>query len=131
MNLVFFPPRLLSRLGANAAARTAAESLHTESSAAAIRFAEVLGARRLPAAALHVRIARAEMNAAEELKRAGANDEAYSLLLRAGAEADLAIRLCLQDSQQVSSQLTRPTHKARATHRVYVAAVPARAAARG
>lgn len=129
MNLMFFPPRLLSRLGVNATARTAAESLHTESSAAAIRFAEVLGARLVPAAALHLRLARAEMNAADALKCAGANDEAYSLLLRAGVEADLAISLCLQDRRQIPARVTRPAPKSRATPRVY--AVPARAAARG
>lgn len=131
MNLMFFPPRLLSRLGVDVSGRTAAESLHTESSAAVIRFAEALGARRLPDAARHLRLARAEMNAAAELKRAGANDEAYSLLLRAGAEADLAVRMCLEECQRASSGLARPAHKARTLPRVYAIPGPARVSARG
>lgn len=69
------------------------QALHTETSTAAIRSAEELGAPKVPQAALHLQLAKEAMVAATALNEAGDTDEANSLLERAEADAELAVAL--------------------------------------
>ena len=86
--------------GACAAGCATTEALHTEPSSAAIRSAEELGAPDSPQASLHLVLAREEMQAAENLHSKGQVDEANSLLLRAEADAELAIALARVETEK-------------------------------
>lgn len=85
-------------LAAPACATT--EALHTETSTAAIRSAEDLGAATVPQAALHLQLAQEEMKAAEALNAKGQEEEGKSLLLRAEADAELAVALSRADADR-------------------------------
>jgi regulator of protease activity HflC (stomatin/prohibitin superfamily) len=85
-------------LGAPACATT--EALHTETSTAAIRSAQDLGAATVPQAALHLQLAQEEMKAAEALNAKGQQEEGKSLLLRAEADAELAVALSRADADR-------------------------------
>ena len=80
------------------------QALHTESSSAAIRSAEDLGARALPQASLHLQFAKEELEAATELYAKGERAEAESLLLCAEADAELAIALSQADAERIDAQ---------------------------
>lgn len=58
-----------------------------------IRAAEELGADRHPRAALHLKMARDQMRTARALIADGDGDEAYPVLVRAEADAELALTL--------------------------------------
>jgi len=98
------PPGLLLLIGAGAAGCSAKEPLHTETSSAAIRSAEDLGATNVPQASLHLQLAKEEMQAATDLNTKGKKDEGTSLLLRAEADAELAIALSQADAQKTEAQ---------------------------
>lgn len=74
--------------------------LHTETSTAAIRSAEELGATNVPRAALHLQFAKEEMAAATALNEKGETEEANSWLLRAEADAELAVALSRADAEK-------------------------------
>ncbi len=78
--------------------------LHTESSTAAIRSAEELGATNVPRAALHLQFAKEEMAAASELNAKGNAEMANSWLLRAEADAELAVALSRADAEKTEAQ---------------------------
>jgi hypothetical protein len=63
------------------------------SSQAAIRSADELGASKAPQASVYLQLARDEFEKARALMRAGDNHEATALLMRAQADADLALAL--------------------------------------
>lgn len=84
----------------SAAGCATTEALHTEPSSAAIRSAEELGAPDTPQASLHLVLAREEMQAAENLHGKGRVEEANSLLLRAEADAELAIALARVETEK-------------------------------
>jgi hypothetical protein len=79
--------------------------LSTETSTSAIRAAEAVGADDVPKAALHLQLANEELIGAQKLAADGKKEEADSLLLRAEADAELAILLSKEDSEQ--SEATR------------------------
>lgn len=75
-------------------------ALRTESSTSAIRAAEEVGAGEIPRASFHLEAARDELARAKDLADNGQHDEAASLLLRAEADAELAILLSREQVQQ-------------------------------
>jgi hypothetical protein len=84
--------------------------LRTESSTSAIRAAEAVGAADVPSAALHLQLAKEELDRARGMAGRGAKGEAASQLLRAEADADLAVVL--------SQEQTEKTEAAQAMERV-------------
>ena len=76
------------------------QALNTESSTAAIRSAEELGAPAVPQASLHLQLAKEAMGEAAALHAEGRDEEANSLLLRAEADAELAVALSRADAEK-------------------------------
>ena len=62
-------------------------------SQAALRAAETVGADKVPPAALHLQLAREQIEKAEALVKVGDNCGADRLLQRAEADAELAVAL--------------------------------------
>ena len=88
---------LFAAFAAGCASRPA---LRTESSTSAIRAAEEVGASGVPGAALHLQLAREELDRARGLSDRGEKDEAASQLLRAEADAELAIVLSREQAEK-------------------------------
>jgi hypothetical protein len=80
-------------LGAALTGCATTQALHVESSASAIRSAEEHGAADVPQASLHLQLAKEELKKATDLNADGDADEAKSMLMRAEADAELAIEL--------------------------------------
>lgn len=78
--------------------------LHTDTSSSAIRAAEEVGAGQVPAAALHLQLAKESLAQAKVLADKGDKDEAASLLLRAEADAELAILLSRVQSERIEAE---------------------------
>jgi type IV pilus biogenesis protein CpaD/CtpE len=79
-----------------ALARCASAPVNTDrlsSTEAPIRAAEELGATRVPEAALELRLAQDQMEQAKQFLRNGDKQHADMLLLRAQADAELAVAL--------------------------------------
>jgi len=93
---------LLAGLGVAGCAAT--QPLHTEAPTAAIRSAEEVGAADNPQAALHLQYAKEEMKASATLNTNGKVEEARSLLLRAEADAELAVALARADDQKTEAK---------------------------
>lgn len=74
--------------------------LQTDSSTSAIRAAEAVGATDVPRAALHLQLAREGLDRANALAQKGKKDEAESQLLRAEADAELAILLAQEQDER-------------------------------
>jgi len=74
--------------------------LRTESSSSAIRAAEEVGANEVPRAALHLQIAKEELDKANKLAEMGEKDRAASMLQRAEADAELAILLSREQAER-------------------------------
>lgn len=87
---------LLATLGAGCASSPA---LNTSNSSSAIRTAEAAGAKDTPLAALHLRLAREATANAEDLASRGKHEQAESMLLRAEADAELAILLSREQTE--------------------------------
>lgn len=87
-------------LAAAVAGCAPAPALRTESSTSAIRAAEEVGASDVPGAALHLQLATEELDRARVLSDQGKKDEANSQLLRAEADAELAIVLSREDAEK-------------------------------
>lgn len=101
MNNPFPRAGLLLLLGACAHKE---QALYTETSTAAIRSAEDLGAHDVPQASLHLQLAKEELAAATVLNDKGEKEQGTSLLLRAEADAELAIALSQADAQKTEAQ---------------------------
>lgn len=95
---------LLLAIGFVAAGCASTRPLHTETSTAAIRSAEDLGANDVPKASLHLQLAKEELAAAKELNEDKQPEEAKSLLLRAEADAELAIALSEADAERLAAE---------------------------
>lgn len=67
--------------------------MKTEASTSGIRAAEAVGAANVPRAALHLQLAREELAQAVKLEAADEKEQGASLLLRAQADAELALAL--------------------------------------
>lgn len=77
--------------------------LATEPSSSAIRAAEAVGSANVPRAALHLQLARESLDRATELAAKGDQDEATSLLMRAEADAELAILLAQAQGEKADA----------------------------
>lgn len=75
----------------------------TESSTAAIRAAEEVGANKVPRASLHLQLAKEEAEHAKQLSTSGDKERAASLLLRAEADADLAVALSREQAERTDA----------------------------
>ncbi len=78
--------------------------LHTEVESAAIRSAEEVGAGEVPRAALHLQLAKEHLAAATVLHEKGDTEEAESMLLRAEADAELAVVLSRQEAEKQDAE---------------------------
>ena len=77
--------------------------LQTEGSTSGIRAAEELGSAKVPEAKLHVQLAKEELGNAEALAKGGDTERANSMLLRAEADAQLAVALSREDVEKNES----------------------------
>lgn len=75
-------------------------ALRTEPSTSAIRAAEEVGANKVPVAALHLQLAQEALDRARGLSERGKKDEAASQLLRAEADAELALVLSREQAEK-------------------------------
>ncbi len=88
--------RILALALFTALARCASAPVNTEklsATEAPIRAAEELGASRVPEAALELRLAQDQMEQAKQFLRNGDKQRADAVLLRAQADAELAVAL--------------------------------------
>jgi hypothetical protein len=81
-----------------------APPLRTEASTSGIRAAEEAGAAKVPQASLNLQLAKEELELARGLSAKGEKKEAASMLLRAEADAELAIALSHEDSEKLEAQ---------------------------
>jgi hypothetical protein len=79
------------------------QPLQTEGSTSGIRAAEELGAAKVPEAKLHLQLAKEELGSAEALAKSGDAERANSMLLRAEADAQLAVALSREDVEKNES----------------------------
>jgi len=89
---------------AAACASAPAPTDRVASSQASIRAAEEMGAHNVPTAALHLQLANEELDQSRQLIRAGRNDRARTLLMRAEADAELALTLARESSMRAQAQ---------------------------
>jgi len=74
--------------------------LRTEASTSGIRAAEEAGAASAPQASLHLQLAREELESAKGLAAKGEKEQADSMLMRAEADAELAVALSHRDAEK-------------------------------
>ncbi len=74
------------------------------SSEAAIRAAREVGAQSDPKAALHLKLAEEQRQKAEALVKDGKNEEAEGLLMRAEADAELALALARSAAMKAEAE---------------------------
>jgi hypothetical protein len=79
--------------------------MSTESSTSAIRAAKEIGAEDIPRASLHLQLAQEELALAEAMEEKGENDKAASQLMRAEADAELAILLSREENEKADAAL--------------------------
>jgi hypothetical protein len=75
-----------------------------EANSAAIRSAEEVGAPKVPQAALHLQLAREQTEHAKALLAKGERSNAEGLLMRAEADANLAVALSRGDTSAREAQ---------------------------
>jgi hypothetical protein len=103
---------VLIALGAGACASTPAPYERVASSEAAIRAAREVGSEQVPQASLHLKLAEESVQKAKAQIRDGDNNAAAFTLLRAQADAELALALARENKTRADAQLV--IEKARA-----------------
>lgn len=83
-----------------AAGCASAPPVSTEKSTSGIRAAEEVGAPKVPRAALHLQLAKEELGNAQALANKDENEKAESMLLRAQADAELAVALSRENAEK-------------------------------
>ena len=78
----------------------ASAPLRTEASTSGIRAAEEVGAAKVPQASLHLQLAKEELELAKGLAAKDEKKKAASMLLRAEADAELAVALSRGDAEK-------------------------------
>lgn len=78
--------------------------MRTESSTSGIRAAEEVGAAKVPQAALHLQLAKEELERAKKFGADGDKDQGASMLLRAQADAELAVALSREDTERTEAR---------------------------
>jgi len=107
MSHVSKTPRIL---GAAALAFTllgagcASAPLHTDASTSGIRAAEEVGAPKVPRAALHLQLAKEELQHAKDLSADGKASEASSQLQRSEVDAELAVALSREATEAAEAR---------------------------
>jgi hypothetical protein len=91
-------------LAAAMAAGCASDPLKTERSTSGIRAAQEVGAAGVPQAALHLQLAKEELAQAEGLSKQGEKEQAESLMMRAEADAELAVALSRESTEKSEAQ---------------------------
>jgi len=79
------------------------EVVDREASTSAIRAAQEVGAKDVPSAALYLQLAKEQLDKAEALAAKGEKKQAESMLLRAQADAELAIVLSHGDKDKTEA----------------------------
>jgi len=74
--------------------------MRTEASTSGIRAAEEVGAAQVPRAALHLQLAKEELDRARKLNADGDKNEGASMLLRAQVDAELAVALSRENTER-------------------------------
>jgi len=82
------------------AAGCASAPMSTEASTSGIRAAEEAGAAKVPQASLYLQLAREELESAKALNAKGEKEQAASMLVRAEADAELAVALSRGDAEK-------------------------------
>ena len=80
------------------------QPLRTEASTSGIRAAEEVGAAKVPQASLHLQLAKEELELARGLAAKKEEKKAASMLLRAEADAELALALSRGDAEKSEAQ---------------------------
>lgn len=78
--------------------------LRTEGTTSGIRAAEEVGAADVPRAALHLQLAKEELEHAKALFAKGEKEIAASLLMRSEADAELAVALAREDAEKTEAR---------------------------
>ena len=82
----------------------ASAPLKTDASTSGIRAAEEVGAADVPKASLHLQLAKEELARAQELAAKDEKAMADSMLLRAEADAELAVLLSREDAEKTEAE---------------------------
>lgn len=90
-------------LSMTACAGSQAPAASSAAAQAAIRSAREVGAERDPTAALHLQYAREQFERAEQLSQRGDGEEAHRMLLRAQADAELAMAITRRVASRAST----------------------------
>jgi hypothetical protein len=77
--------------------------LRTEASTSGISAAEAVGAADVPQAALYLQLAKEGLERARSLAAKNDHEEAASMLLRAEADAELAVMLSHEDAEKAEA----------------------------
>ena len=99
-NLVF----ALAVVAIAIAAGCASTPLRTEASTSGIRAAEEVGAAKVPQASLNLQLAKEELDLARKLQAKNEKEQAASMLLRAEADAELAVTLSHGDAERLEAE---------------------------
>lgn len=75
-----------------------------QSSSAAVRAAEEVGAQKEPKAALHLQLAKEQTERAQKMLKDGNREDGEMLLVRAEADANLAVALARTSQEQADAQ---------------------------
>lgn len=95
---------LVAAMGVCAVGCASAPPLRTEASTSGIRAAEEVGASEVPRAALHLQMAKEELEQAKKLGADGDKEQGASMLLRAQADAELAVALSHENAERLEAQ---------------------------
>ena len=98
--MVFAVAVVVTAIGAGCASAP----LRTEASTSGIRAAEEIGAAKVPQASLHLQLAKEELELAKGLAAKDEKEEAASMLLRAEADAELAVTLSQGDAERLECE---------------------------
>ena len=79
-------------------------ALRTEAATSGIRAAEEVGAANVPQAKLHLQLAKEELAAAKALAVNDEKEQAASMLLRAEADAELAVALSRENTARTEAR---------------------------
>jgi len=78
--------------------------MKTEPSTSGIRAAEEVGAPNVPRAALHLQLAKEELERARKFSADGDKEQGSSMLLRAQADAELAVALSRESAERADAE---------------------------
>jgi hypothetical protein len=78
-------------------------AVNKEASTSAIRAAEEVGASKVPSASLYLQLAKEGLEKAKALAAKGDKEQAESMLLRAQADAELAVALSRGDADKTEA----------------------------